>query len=351
MVGVSIPLMSRHHTISPGQTFSNPVTGERFTFTHTAVSTGGELLAFDLALRPGGAVPIPHVHPVPAVRFGSRLVSPLADAPVLVLGATGKIGRRVLERLRAQGIAVRAGSRAAQPRFDWDDRSTWAPALAGAPAAYVPFSPDLAVPGAAETVAAFAALAVASGTRRLVLVSGRGEAGAERAERALQESGVAEWTIVRCSWFNQNFSESYLLDSVLDGEVALPVGDVAEPFVDADDIADVAVAALTRDGHAGCLYELTGPRLLTFPDAVAEIGAAAGRRVGFVSVSMDDYASAASAAGVPDDYLWLLRYVFEETLDGRNASLGDGVRLALGRAPRDFADYARDVAATGAWRR
>jgi quercetin dioxygenase-like cupin family protein len=58
-----------HSTIAPGQTLENPVTGERFTFAHTAGSTGGELLAFELALRPGGAVPIPHVHPIQTERF------------------------------------------------------------------------------------------------------------------------------------------------------------------------------------------------------------------------------------------------------------------------------------------
>ncbi len=274
-----------------------------------------------------------------------------APESILVLGATGKTGRRVLERLQGQGVSVRAGSRTAVPPFDWEDRSTWAPALAGVSAAYVSFFPDLAVAGAPETVAAFAEQAVASGVRRLVLISGRGEIGAEQGERAVQESAIAEWTVVRCSFFNQNFSESYLLDPILDDDLALPVSDVGEPFVDADDIADVAVAALTNDGHAGRVYELTGPRLLSFADAAAEIAAAAGRPVDFVSASLDDYIAGAAAQGVPDDVLSLLRYVFGEVLDGRNASLGDGVQQALGRAPRDFTDYARDFAATGGWHR
>ncbi len=89
----------------------------------------------------------------------------------------------------------------------------------------------------------------------------------------------AEWTILRSSFFSQNFSESFFLEPILGGEVALPAGDVPEPFVDAEDIADVAVAALTEDGHAGELYELTGPRLLTFAEAVGEISRATGRKV------------------------------------------------------------------------
>jgi uncharacterized protein YbjT (DUF2867 family) len=266
----------------------------------------------------------------------------------LITGGTGKTGRRITERLRARGLPVRVGSRSGQPPFDWEDRSTWEPALHGASAAYVSFFPDLAVPGARDAVAALSELAVAQGVRRLVLLSGRGEEEAQRAERAVQDSG-AEWTVVRCSWFSQNFSEGYMLDAVLGGEVALPVGDVPEPFVDADDIADVAVKALTEDGHAGHVYELTGPRLLTFAEAVQDVAAASGRPVRLVPVSMEDFVAGATADGVPEDVVWLLRYLFTEVLDGRNAHVSDGVERALGRQARDFRDFARDAAAKGAW--
>jgi uncharacterized protein YbjT (DUF2867 family) len=259
-----------------------------------------------------------------------------------------KTGRRVAERLQARDLPVRIGSRSGAPPFDWEDRSTWAPALQGTAAAYVSYFPDLAVPGAPEAIAAFDEQALAAGTRRLVLLSGRGEEEAQRAEQALAETD-AEWTIVRCSWFSQNFSESYLLEPVLAGEVVLPAGDVPEPFVDADDIADVAVAALTQQGHAGRLYELTGPRLLTFADAVGEIARASGREIRFVPVTIEQYAGALAEHGLPDDVVALITYLFAEVLDGRNARLADGVELALGRAPRDFADYARRTAATGVW--
>ncbi len=266
----------------------------------------------------------------------------------LVLGATGKTGRRVMEQLEARGIAVRAGSRTSDPPFDWEDRATWGRALKGASAAYISYYPDLAVPGAPEAVGAFAEQAVAAGVKRLVLLSGRGEEEAERAERAVQAAG-ADWTIVRCSWFAQNFSEGHFLEPVLEGEVALPVNGVREPFVDVDDIADVAVAALTEDGHAGRLYELTGPRLLTFADAVGEIAAATGRRIEFVPITREDYAAGMAELGLPEDVVWLTNYLFEEVLDGRNESLCDGVQRALGREPRDFADYVRSTAATGIW--
>lgn len=211
--------------------------------------------------------------------------------PTLVTGGTGKTGRRVAERLAARGVPIRIGSRSGSPRFDWNDRETWSAALHGAESVYVSYYPDLAVPGAMAAVRSFSDLAVLSGVRRLVLVSGRGEEEAQRAEEVVQEAG-AEWTIVRCAWFSQNFSESYLLEPVVDGEVVLPAGDVPEPFVDAEDIADVAVAALTEDGHAGEVYELTGPRLLTFAEALAEIGEATGREIRFVPVSVEEYASA-----------------------------------------------------------
>jgi uncharacterized protein YbjT (DUF2867 family) len=266
----------------------------------------------------------------------------------LVVGGTGKTGRRVVERLEARGLPVRVGSRSGEPPFDWEDEATWAPALRDVGAVYVTYYPDLAAPGAANAVRSFAELAVESGVRRLVLLSGRGEEEARRAELAMQ--GVdAEWTIVRSSFFSQNFSESFFLEPILGGELALPVDGVAEPFVDAEDIADVAVAALTEDGHAGQLYELTGPRLLTFAEAVEEISLASGREIRYVPVSVEQFASALSRDRVPSEVVELLTYLFTEVLDGRNARLTDGVRRALGRKPRDFADYAREAAATGVW--
>jgi uncharacterized protein YbjT (DUF2867 family) len=269
----------------------------------------------------------------------------------LVLGGTGKTGRRVAERLAERGLLVRIGSRSAEPPFDWEKPDTWATALDGVSAAYVSYYPDLAIPGAPEAVRSFTELAVESGVQRLVLLSGRGEEEAQSAEQAVREVGEeagVEWTIVRCAWFMQNFDENFLLEPILAGEVALPSGNVPEPFVDADDIADVAVAALTEYGHAGEIYELTGPRLLTMEEAVGEISRATGRQIRFVPVTLDEFVGAAYG-DVPPEFLSFLTYLFGEVLDGRNAHLTDGVRRALGREPKDFSDYARDVAATGVW--
>ncbi|TIP25522.1 MAG: NmrA family transcriptional regulator [Mesorhizobium sp.] len=271
-----------------------------------------------------------------------------ARKPILILGGTGKTGRRLADRLTAQGVPVRVGSRSGTPPFDWENKATWAPALDGVGAVYISYYPDLAVPGAAEAVGAFANLAVAIGVRRLVLLSGRGETEAQRAEEMLKASG-ADWTILRCAWFSQNFSESFLLDPLLAGEVALPVGTVGEPFVDADDIADAAVAVLTRQGHVGQLYELTGPRLLSFADAVAEIGRASGRDIRFKRISHAEFTAAVAGYDLPAEFAWLLNELFTEVLDGRNEALTDGVERVLGRAPKDFSAYATETAATGIW--
>jgi uncharacterized protein YbjT (DUF2867 family) len=270
------------------------------------------------------------------------------DRPTLVLGANGKTGRRVAERLEALGVPVRRASRAGTPPFDWEDRSTWAGALDGMGAVYLSYHPDLSVPGAVETVGAFAEAAVDRGVRRIVLLSGRGEVEAEQAEAAVRAAGGAV-TVVRATWFAQNFSEDYMLEHVMSGAVALPGGDTPEPFVDADDIADVAVAALTDDRHVGELYELTGPRLLTFAEAVAEISRATGRDVAYVPVTVEEHEAFCREHGVPDEVVELLTYLFTNVFDGRNAHVTDGVRRALGREPRDFAEFARAAAATGVW--
>ena len=271
----------------------------------------------------------------------------MATKPTLVLGGTGKTGRRVVQRLAARGIPTRVGSRSGEPPFDWDDQVTWAPLLDDVGSVYVSHYLD-ALPGAAETVRSFAGLAVTRGVRRLVLLSGRGEPEADRVQEAVRDTG-AELTVLRATWFAQNFSESYFIDGLLAGELALPAGDTPEPFVDADDIADVAVAALTDDGHIGQVYELTGPRLLTFAQAVTEISEATGREIRYVPISVEDFASALRAEQVPPEDVELLAYLFTEVLDGRNARLADGVQRALGREPRDFSQYVRDAAATGVW--
>ncbi|MEU9087307.1 NAD(P)H-binding protein [Streptomyces sp. NPDC048357] len=262
----------------------------------------------------------------------------------LVIGGHGKTGRRVAEKLSALGRQVRIGSRSGRPAFDWHEPATWGPALEGVDRVYVTYYPDLAFPGAAEQVREFSKVAVANGARRLVLLSGRGEEAAEVSEENLKASG-ADWTIVRSSWFNQNFNESFFLEPVLAGEIALPTGDAVEAFVDADDIADVVVAALTDDKHIGKTYELSGPRLLSYSDVAAELTKATGREIKYISVTNEQYRAVLRENDLPEEFADL----FTMILDGRNAHLVHGVEEALGRKPKDFSDFARDAAASGVW--
>ncbi len=272
----------------------------------------------------------------------------MKEKKILVLGGTGKTGRRVAEKLAGPGKEVRIGSRSEKPPFDWENRETWNDALEGINAVYITFQPDLAVPGASEAIQAFTSLAVKKGVQKMVLLSGRGEKEAQVCEQIVMDAGV-DWTIVRASWFNQNFSESFLLDPILAGQVALPRGEMPEPFVDTDDIADVVVASLLEDQHAGKIYELTGPRLLTFKQIIAEIAKATGRDIKFTPLSIDEYKNMLREHHIPEDFLWLIDYLFTEVLDGRNSSVTDDIEKVLGRKAKDFSEYARETVAAGIW--
>jgi len=265
----------------------------------------------------------------------------------VIVGGTGKTGRRVQARLNALGVPVRTVSRSSEASFDWEQERTWAPALRGAKVMYLTYYPDLAFPGAAERIRKLSKLAVESGIEHIVLLSGRGEHQVWPSERAVRESG-ASFTVLRCAWFAQNFSEGQLLGPVLGGEVALPAADVREPFIDADDIADVAVAALTDARHAGQIYDLTGPSLLSFSEALREIASVTGRSARYTPISNEAFARALAPVLPPTEAAFLTE-LFSSLLDGHNSLLTDGVQRVLGREPREFSAYVRDAARGGAW--
>ncbi|MER7572401.1 NmrA family transcriptional regulator [Streptomyces sp. NPDC126514] len=271
------------------------------------------------------------------------------NATVMVTGASGRTGSRVVQAVRAAGLDVREATRSRG--FDWEDPATWADALRGADAAYLMYPTDVGSPAAAEGVGALAREAVGLGVRRLVLLSARGEDQALPTEEALASSG-ADWTVVRAAWFAQNFSEGPLADGLReDGRLVFPAGEVAEPFIDVRDIAEVVAAVLTAgDRYAGRTLEVTGPRLLPFRQAVAEVSGATGAELSYVPVPARAYGEHLTGFGVPREEAQLLVEIFETLLDGRNAHLTDGVRQVLGREPRDFADFAREAAAAGAWK-
>ncbi|MBT8433960.1 MAG: NmrA family transcriptional regulator [Gammaproteobacteria bacterium] len=274
----------------------------------------------------------------------------MQDSPILIIGKNAKTGLRVEQRLQARGYSTRGVSRSTSPAFDWEDPNSWRAALEGTQSAYVTFYPDLAIPTAEQTIRDFVALAKDIGLRHLVLLSGRGEQGAQRAETVLMNSGL-DWNVVRSNWFMQNFSEGFMIEGILNGEIMLPAGDTVEPFVDIDDIADVAVAALTRPELRNRLFEVSGPRALTFAQCAAEISEAVGYPVKFTRVSIEDFLQALRDEGLPGEMLWLMNELFSVVFDGRNSIPTSGVEEALGRPATDFREYLRKVIASGAWER
>ncbi|SIO95126.1 NmrA family NAD(P)-binding protein [Vibrio spartinae] len=270
------------------------------------------------------------------------------SGPIVIIGKNAKTGVRVNKLLCDLGIETRPVSRSTAIHFDWNNRNSWSQALKGAKSAYVTYQPDLAVPNAESDIRAFVEVAKKEGVEHIVLLSGRGEEGAEKAEQILINSGL-DWNVVRASWFAQNFSESFMAEGVLNGNLVLPAASTPEPFIDTDDIAEVAVAALVDASKRNRLYEVTGPELLTFRDCVDEISKQLGKKIAFTSVSIDDYLTILESQKVPQDYQWLLNELFTVVFDGRNSNLTHGVEEAIGRKPTKFSDYVSKTIEAGYW--
>ncbi len=268
---------------------------------------------------------------------------------ILVIGGTGKTGRRVVEQLNNKGFEPRIGSRQASPGFDWDNKDTWVDALNGIEKMYVTYYPDLAVPGAKESIKSLTYLAKELGVKKMVLLSGKGESEAEASEKIVMDSGL-DYTIVRASWFNQNWSESFFLDAILSGEVALPMSDILIPFVDANDIAEVAATVLLDDVYNGEIIELTGPELITFKDIVDIISKTSGRRLDFYDITLEQYISGMKQMQIPNDVVWLIEYLFSHVLTNpKNQVVVHDIERILGRKAKPFIEYAQEVAKTGVW--
>lgn len=268
---------------------------------------------------------------------------------ILVIGGTGKTGRKVASKLIKAGHNVRIGSRSASPVFDWDQPNTWSACLEGMEKVYITFQPDLAVPGALEAIEELTRQAKKSHVKKLVLLSGKGEREAELCEQVIIHSGL-DYTIVRASWFNQNFSESFFLEPIIEGFVALPQAEAKVPYVDTDDIAEVAVKVILDDAHNGKIYQLTGERLLTFEEVIQEIAVATNREISFTPITLVAYTNAMKQQGVPADFIWLVDYLFSEVLvNPSNSEVTKDIELVLGRKAKDISQYIKETAATGVW--
>ncbi|WCN09024.1 SDR family oxidoreductase [Marinomonas mediterranea] len=266
-----------------------------------------------------------------------------------IIGASGKTGVRVNQRLHQAGYIARALSRNTDIPFDWTQpSSTWNQALEGVDALYITFQPDLAIPDADTCIEQLVDVAKHEGIKHLILLSGRGEEGAEKAEKIVQSSGLS-WNIVRASWFMQNFSESFMLDGVLSGQLVLPKTEVPEPFIDVDDIADVVFELMTTTAFRNQLIEVTGPTSISFQECVDEINKTINTSIQYIPVDIDSYLKGASEQGMPEGMLWLLKELFTEVLDGRNVHTTNGVERVLKRKPSSFKDYVVNTAKSGVW--
>ncbi|MEO1255606.1 MAG: NmrA family NAD(P)-binding protein [Bacteroidota bacterium] len=268
---------------------------------------------------------------------------------VLVIGGTGKTGRRVVEGLTKQGHHVRIAGRNSAPLFDWEQPETYEQALKGMDRAYIVYYPDLAVPGAKNAIEKLTEVALKEGLEKVVLLSGKGEKEAQACEQIVANSGL-NYTLVRASWFNQNFSEGAFLDFVLAGQVALPMPDAQIPFVDADDIAEVVTKVLIDDSYNGQTITVTGPRKMTFKEVVETMVEGLGRDIQYIPISIKEFAEGMKSAGLPDSYVWLFSYLFEEVLGNpENQDVSEDVRRILGREATDFKEYVEKTIKTGVW--
>ncbi|WP_299336306.1 NmrA family NAD(P)-binding protein [uncultured Psychroserpens sp.] len=268
---------------------------------------------------------------------------------ILVIGGTGKTGRRVAENLVQLGHNVRVVGRKTNPAFDWENTDTYDAALKDMDRAYIVYYPDLAVPGSRDAISSLTEKALEAGLEKVVLLSGKGETEAEACEEIVANSGL-NYTLVRASWFNQNFSEGAFLEFVLNGAVALPMPEARIPFVDANDIADVVSKVMVDDTYNGQTITVTGPQKRTFKEVVEIMAEATNKHIQFIPISIDEFKEGMRKAGLPDSYVWLFGYLFQEVLGNpENQDVSHDVAKVLGRPAIDFESFARETAATGIW--
>jgi uncharacterized protein YbjT (DUF2867 family) len=280
----------------------------------------------------------------------------MTTTPILILSGLGKTGRRVVERLNQRDVPVRLASRSSEQPFDWYDEGTWSGTAAGVDTAYL--APPVGPTGLAQA-GRFVKQAAAEGLRRVVLLSGRGVGSPEREfavyessfelENAVRDSG-ADWTIVRPAWFMQGFSEDFLLEHVLAGKLRVSAGTGGEAWIDTNDVGDVMATVLLDESHSGRHYTLSGPRTLTMAEVATELSTATGRDIRYVDLAPEQHVEELVGIGLDREDAESVRDLFAVIRHHRSEYVSDdSVRELLGRAPRDFSDWAREIARTGLW--
>ncbi|ANL34777.1 SDR family oxidoreductase [Rhizobium phaseoli] len=275
------------------------------------------------------------------------------SSKILVIGATGTVGRHVVDGLLAKGEAVKAASRAGKPVanaegvvFDYAKPETFGPAFYGVDRAYV-----LLASGYADSKGMLLPVIEAAAARKVkvVLQSAFGVDADDaipyrQVEIALEKSGTP-YVILRPNWFSDNF-HTFWKPGIDHGQIALPAAEGKSSFIDARDVAASGVAALTSSSFDGKAFNLTGPEALSYTQAAAILSEAIGKPVSYNAVSDEAFIDMLTGAGVSADYASFLASIFYPVRQGWTAVVTGDVETLTGRAPRSLQTYAADYAAT-----
>lgn len=275
---------------------------------------------------------------------------------ILVLGANGTVGSKVVRALIERGETVKAATRKATPidgaeavAFDYQDPSTFCPALDGVDRIFV-----LTPSGHLDPVRLLTPIITAAGARgiKIVLMSVIGVDADDsipyRQVELLLEKTAAPFVILRPNWFCDNF-QNYWIEGIRHGAIAVPAADGKTSFIDARDIAESAAAALTSDAFNGRAFNLTGPEALSYGDAAAILSRVTGKQITYTPVDDDTFVGILTGAGVPADYARFLASIFHPVREGWVAKPTGDVKTLTGHEPRSLETYARDnVAALSA---
>ncbi|MBB3918402.1 SDR family oxidoreductase [Rhizobium fabae] len=271
---------------------------------------------------------------------------------ILVLGATGTVGRHVVDGLLAKGEAVKAASRSGKPVagaegvvFEYGRPETYGPAFEGVDRAHV-----LLASGHVDAKGLLLPIIEAAAERKVkvVLQSVFGVDADDsipyrQVEIALEKSGTP-YVILRPNWFADNF-HTFWKPGIDHGQIAVPAADGKSSFIDARDIAASSVAALTSSAFDGKAFNLTGPQALSYEEAAAILSEATGKPIAYDAISDEAFIAILTGAGVPADYASFLASIFYPVRQGWTAVVTNDVETLTGKAPRPLKTYAADYAA------